>query len=193
MSQVCTRRARCGQVFSAASTGWVVGCADPVAGSSVIATPSPAPSGAVSDITKTSPRSLVPAGTAAGPDPAGRSTHASQAFPGGGAGRRTIRYGDPGKCATVLVGLLTRRAHDGERHDEQHPEGERNERGDGSPEKLDKAVAPASLAGNRRVAVTQHDPRAQIARRLDLDRADGRRLVDGIFKLREVVGARGAC
>jgi len=59
------------QVFATRSTGCVVGCADPAAGSSVIATPSPAPSGAVSDITKTSPRSLVPAGTRLGPDPPG--------------------------------------------------------------------------------------------------------------------------
>src|SRR3989442_2788982 len=59
-------------------------------GSSVIATPSPAPSGAVSDKTKTSPAVLVPAGTAFGP---GFSTHASQALPDGGAGRRTTRYG----------------------------------------------------------------------------------------------------
>src|SRR5207245_6966838 len=99
---------------------------------------------------------------------------------------------DSGKCATVFVGLLTRRAHDGERHDEQHSEGERNERGGGSPEKLDNAVAPGSSAGNTRVAVAQHDPRAQIAERLDLDRADGRGLIEGIFTRRAVAGARCA-
>src|SRR5207245_11740503 len=64
-------------------------------GYNVIATPSPAPSGAVSDNVNTSPRSAVPAGTATRPDAPCLSTHASQAFPAGGAGRRTIRYADP--------------------------------------------------------------------------------------------------
>src|SRR5438093_8514259 len=103
MSQVSTPRAGAVQVRSTASTGCVVGWADPVAGSSVMATPSPAPSGTVSDKVNTSPRSVVPAGTATGPDVPGFSTHASQAFPVGGGGRRTIRYGDPGVGITTAA------------------------------------------------------------------------------------------
>ena len=68
----------------------VVGCADPAIGTSVIAMPLPAPNGEVSTSVNTPPSWLVPAGTATGP---GLSTHASQALPDGGAGKRTTRYG----------------------------------------------------------------------------------------------------
>jgi hypothetical protein len=78
MSQVSTiLRQPSAQVLSTTNTGWVVGCADPDADSAVIATPSPAPSGAMSDKENALPRSAVPAGMAISPDAPGRSTHAA--------------------------------------------------------------------------------------------------------------------
>src|SRR5439155_10959397 len=74
--------------------------------------------------------------------------------------------GDTGERVRVRVGLLTRRADDREGDQDEHSEHCGNDEWNGPQEKRAEALGPTDPADDARAAMSQHDPRAQIARRI---------------------------
>src|SRR5919204_2792814 len=96
---------------------------------------------------------------------------------------------DTRESVRVFVALQTRRADDGERDEQQNDERGGNEQRDWTRDERAELFDPVRGADGARATMAQNDPRPQVARRLDVDRADRSRLVERCLECREIARA----
>src|SRR2546422_7290998 len=87
------------------------------------------------------------------------------------------------------MNLLPIRADDRERDDEQERKHRRHGEGNWTDEDFRDAGGPVRAFPTTRAAMPEHDPRAEVARWLDLYRPDRGGFVERVLELREVTRA----